>query len=98
MEPYNTPVKRILHNKARCKTCGVVLESTHRHDFCACVCGNFVDGGKEYLRRGGNPDDLEELSEYTTEPEPTRKRGFTTEEFFQLLKWLEEPIPRRTNG
>lgn len=57
--------ERIIANRARCKKCGTVLESKHRHDFVACRCGNFVDGGLDYLRRGGNPDDLEDLSEFS---------------------------------
>jgi len=34
------------------------------HDFKFCSCGLCaVDGGHEYLRRCGNPEDWEELSE-----------------------------------
>jgi len=44
---------RIKVNKAQCLLCGDVIESKHRHDFVECKCGNvFVDGGKDYLRRG----------------------------------------------
>lgn len=60
--------RRLLSNVARCKRCGFVLESKHRHDLVQCQCGNFVDGGLAYLRRGGNPADLEELSEYEERP------------------------------
>lgn len=43
----------IIRNSARCKLCGDHIESTHRHDFRSCKCGEiFVDGGKAYLRRG----------------------------------------------
>jgi len=39
---------------AQCKLCGDIIESTHVYDFKFCKCGAiFVDGGKEYLRRGG---------------------------------------------
>lgn len=58
--------KRLTRNAARCKTCGTLLESRHRHHSVACPCGNAVDGGLEYVRRAGNPEDLEELSEYET--------------------------------
>lgn len=55
--------RKILKNAAKCGTCGTIIESTHRHDFVACPCGNFVDGGLDYLRRGGpGLDILEELS------------------------------------
>ena len=55
----------ILRNAIRCKLCGDVIESTYRHDFKWCKCGNCaVDGGKSYLKRcfKTSPDDLEELS------------------------------------
>jgi len=59
----------IISNKARCRKCGEVIESKHRHDFTYCQCGAiFVDGGKDYLRRGGDLESIEELSEITTEP------------------------------
>lgn len=59
---------RIIKNAARCKKCGDVIESKHRHDFVGCKCGAIaVDGGREYLRRlypGGEESDyIEELSE-----------------------------------
>ena len=56
--------KKIKVNKARCKKCGDTIESKTRHDFQSCKCGAiFVDGGLDYCRRGGNPEDFEELSE-----------------------------------
>lgn len=54
----------IIRNAARCTLCGDEIESRHRHDFKSCVCGAIaVDGGKDYLRRVGNLDAFEELSE-----------------------------------
>ncbi len=45
----------IIKNSAECKKCGDVIESTFRHDFIWCKCRTiFVDGGKAYLRRGGD--------------------------------------------
>lgn len=45
----------IVRNSAMCTHCGVELVSTHRHDFVQCACGGaFVDGGHDYLRRGGD--------------------------------------------
>ena len=42
----------IIRNSAKCLDCGDEVESTHRHDFRSCKCGNLsVDGGKAYLRR-----------------------------------------------
>lgn len=41
----------ILENSGYCRKCQVKLVSTHRHDFVQCPCGQFVDGGHDYLRR-----------------------------------------------
>ena len=58
----------ITRNAARCRKCDTVVESTYRHDFVSCKCGAiFVDGGLEYLRAGGNPEDFESLAEYVDE-------------------------------
>jgi len=67
-------VKRITRNAARCRHCKQVIESTHVHDYVSCACGKIaVDGGREYLRRVGEPYDfLEDLSEFTTEPLPEK--------------------------
>jgi hypothetical protein len=51
-------------NKCQCLKCGDIIESQHRHDFLYCKCGSiFVDGGKDYLRRGGDLENILELSE-----------------------------------
>jgi Zn finger protein HypA/HybF involved in hydrogenase expression len=56
----------ITRNAVRCLKCNTVIESRSVHDFCQCPCGSIaVDGGKEYLRRVGNSEDIEELSEYS---------------------------------
>ena len=56
-------MQKILVNKIKCNKCGDIIESTYRHDFKFCKCGAVaVDGGKDYLRRGGNREDWEELS------------------------------------
>ena len=63
----------IIRNAARCRNCGDEIESTHRHDFVTCSCftdtedctGIFVDGGKDYLRAGGNPKNFISLLEAT---------------------------------
>ena len=56
-------IMKIITNKIKCLKCGDIIESVTVHDFkwCSCKeCG--VDGGKEYLRRVGNIEDIEELS------------------------------------
>ena len=53
----------ITYNAAQCLRCGDTIESKHRHDFQSCSCGAvFVDGGLDYLRRGGDPADFRDLS------------------------------------
>jgi len=57
-------MSKIIRNRAKCKLCREVIESHNRHDFVQCKCrAIFVDGGKDYLRRGGDPDNIIELSE-----------------------------------
>lgn len=56
----------IIRNRAKCKLCREIIESTYRHDFVECKCRSiFVDGGKDYLRRGGDLDNIIDLSEVT---------------------------------
>ncbi len=44
----------IVRNSVKCLLCNDEIESTHRHDFVYCSCGNIaVDGGKDYLKRCG---------------------------------------------
>ena len=54
---------KIVRNAIKCKHCGEVIESRHAHDFKTCKCGRvFVDGGRDYIRHGGNNEDYEDLS------------------------------------
>ena len=59
----------IISNRAQCRLCKQILESYHRHDFKWCTCGEmYVDGGKDYIRRGAkNFDNVIELSVTTDE-------------------------------
>lgn len=57
-------MEKIIHNRIRCKRCGDVIESATVHDFKFCSCGACaVDGGHEYLRRLGELEDWEDISE-----------------------------------
>jgi hypothetical protein len=58
----------IVHNRVRCRKCGQVIESMSVHDFVSCKCGAiFVDGGHDYMRWGGELENIEDLSEVTKE-------------------------------
>ena len=62
--------KKIIRNMARCKKCGEVIESKHRHDFVWCKCGTIaVDGGLDYIRRGFRADRFEDVGEELSEYE-----------------------------
>lgn len=55
----------IIKNCIRCKFCGDIIISEHRHDFKYCSCGRVaIDGGHDYLKRSFTNDsnDYEELS------------------------------------
>lgn len=61
----------MLRNIAKCKKCGDIIESKHRHDFVQCSCGAiFVDGGNDYIRRGGDQfdEEFDRQNGYQTEP------------------------------
>lgn len=61
-------MQKILCNRIKCKKCGDIIESKNRHDFVTCKCGYVaVNSGNSYLRRTGNREDWEELSEFTEE-------------------------------
>lgn len=78
---------KILVNKARCKKCNDVIESTHVHDFVTCKCSAIsVDGGKEYLRRVAiDLQDIEELSEMSD-------AGVGEDDLFEIPEFLKKPV------
>lgn len=48
----------------KCKNCGTIIHSVYRHDFQACKCirpenACYVDGGFDYTRIGGHPENIE---------------------------------------
>lgn len=54
---------KIIKNACKCLKCNTVIESKHVHDFVWCTCkAIFTDGGKEYIRRGGDLDAIEDMS------------------------------------
>ena len=69
-------MKKLIKNAAKCLKCDTIIESTHRHDYKSCKCGNIaVDGGLNYTRRIGNVFDkssYEEMCEYAILPNPPK--------------------------
>lgn len=56
--------EEIISNKIKCKKCGYIIESKSTNDYKKCSCGTVaVDGGKDYLKRIGNEEDYEDISE-----------------------------------
>ncbi len=54
----------IKRNMAKCKKCETTVESKFMHDFKWCPCRTIaVDGGHSYIRRIGDLENIEELSE-----------------------------------
>ena len=46
-------------NRIKCKQCGDVIHSKHRHDFVSCKCGLVaVDGGDDYCKICGYIDNV----------------------------------------
>lgn len=53
----------IIQNEAKCKKCGDIIWSGSTHDFKSCGCGAIsVDGGMSYIKRCGEPEDIEDRS------------------------------------
>ena len=62
--------RRILRNSAECAHCGTVIVSRTVHDFQRCHCGAiFVDGGNDYIRRGGDLKNCIDRTEYDDVPQ-----------------------------
>jgi ribosomal protein S27AE len=57
--------QKIKRSRAQCLKCGDIIESTHRHDFQYCKCQSiFLDGGKSYIRYGGEKYNIKLMTEY----------------------------------
>lgn len=62
-------MKIIKRNAIKCLKCGDIIESKTVHDWVQCSCGAcYVDGGHEYIRIGGDIEDIEMLTEYEDVP------------------------------
>lgn len=57
--------KKLTRNMVQCRMCDDIIESKYRHDFVWCTCkAIFTDGGLDYVRRGGKPEMMIDLSVY----------------------------------
>jgi hypothetical protein len=61
---------KIIENKVQCRICKDVIISRSRRDLQVCKCGAIlIEGGFEYLRRGGSIENIIELSTYIKDEE-----------------------------
>lgn len=59
---------KIKLNRIKCKLCGDIITSEYTHDFKWCKChACAVDGGDSYLKRCGDINKIEDLSEWEGE-------------------------------
>jgi len=90
---------KIIRNSAICLSCATEIVSLHRHDFQWCPCGSiFVDGGTDYLKRGGDPalfDDTSITDEDAEAGVIERGRILTTQ---AVLDQLGPQFLRELNG
>lgn len=57
-----------MKNRAKCRKCGDVIESKHRHDWVSCSCkAIYIDGGQSYWRAGGDPENFIRINDDDTE-------------------------------
>ena len=83
----------ILQNKAKCKKCGQIIESKHRNDFVWCKCKSIaVDGGKDYLRRLGDPENILELSVENDKKPKEKMLDLSEEEKIRIMKKIESLV------
>lgn len=53
--------------KLKCIKCGDIIQSKFVHDFRSCKCGSiYIDGGDDYTRVGGYPEDMEWVNDDDT--------------------------------
>jgi hypothetical protein len=58
------PASNIISNKVKCRICNWIIESQSDFHLNICGCGKTsVDGGLKELRRYGDMNNIEELSE-----------------------------------
>lgn len=94
-----TTKKVIRINKAQCSKCKDIIESKHVHDFRFCKCeAIFVDGGKEYLRRGGDLDLIIDLSVEETVPMTPLEQANYNRIFDRAEEINKDPFYKKTAG
>ena len=79
-------------NRAMCVLCGDIVVSLNRHHLKFCKCGSIhVDGGSAYLKRGGEPDNMIEMSVLRRGEALLANDKANSEKF---LRWAVVMMPR----
>lgn len=83
----------------KCKKCGDIIQSKHRHDMVWCKCHSIaIDGGDDYFRWAGNKDDIEF---YVPESEKDERLAEQSDLIEHLKKQLNcdyyKPCPKCNN-
>lgn len=79
----------------KCKKCGDIIQSKHRHDMVWCKCHSIaIDGGDDYFRWAGNKDEIEVYVPENEKDEAVRKIKeefdlFTIRNAFKYQKVIE---------
>lgn len=73
----DTQEPKLIANIWRTPT-GEILQSKHRYDFVQDSAGYFIDGGLEYIRRGGGVfgEDWSDLCVYSDDPHIIKRKYF----------------------
>jgi hypothetical protein len=70
--------KKMPRSIIHCKECLDVIESFHRHDFKRCKCeAIFIDGGRDYQRRGGRLESIFVVETPTAVEQPFKSEAHT---------------------
>lgn len=95
-----------MRNRAKCKLCEEIIESTHRHDYVTCKCGEIsVDGGNDYHHcRASNWDNFLRVDDegnivipIIKEPEPApipEAKPLSKPTKQEMLDMLDEMVKR----
>jgi len=100
-----------MRNRAKCRLCEEVIESTHQYHLSTCSCGEIgVDGGTTYFRSiARNPknfirldedgNELEPISDDQIEPMPPKAtKSEMLDMLKQMIKTMEQMPPQAMNS
>ena len=65
----------------KCKKCGDLIQSKHRHDMVWCKCHSVaIDGGDDYCRWAGNKENIE----FYVKEEDVKKKEMIKSEMLEM--------------